>query len=178
MALIEKIQSGAEQPIRYQLKSPATLELIGAYEVPDQKQIAQAVARARKALYMLRQIFDLSDYYREATDTDINDFAALPVIKVENINELIGISDSWIRRKFSLIQQSQILETVPMNDIKAVAIEFNIPLQIVIENGVELIVLPSNKSDLKTILRFLDEDYYKSPLSKTQYTTNSKRMVW
>jgi len=49
MALIEKIQPGAEQPIRYQLKSPATLELIGAYEVPDQKQIAQAVARARKA---------------------------------------------------------------------------------------------------------------------------------
>jgi len=127
------------------------------------------------SFHMLRQIFDLSEYYLEATDNDISDFATLPLIKVDNLPQLIALSDTWIRRKFSLIHQSRILETVPINDIKAVALEFNIPLQTVTENGVELIHLPTNKADLKTILRFLDEDYYKSPLSNTQYITNSKR---
>lgn len=129
------------------------------------------------SFHMLRQIFDLSEYYLEATDIDISDFASLPIIKVENLPQLIEISDTWIRRKFSLIQQSQILETIPINDIKAVAVEFNIALITVIENGVELISLPTSKPELKTILRFLDEDYYKSPLSKTQCITNSKRVA-
>jgi len=129
------------------------------------------------SFHLLRQIFDLSAYYLEATDADINEFALLPAISVTDLPALIEISDSWIRRKFSLIQQSQILESVPMNDIKAVAAEFNIPLATSTVDGIEKIVLPTIKADLKTILRFLDEDYYKSPLSKTQFVTNSKRIV-
>ncbi|SET67629.1 protein of unknown function [Nitrosospira multiformis] len=129
------------------------------------------------SFHVLRQIFDLSGYYREATDSDISDFASLAAIKVDDLAQLISISDNWIRRKFSLIQQSQILETVPINEIKAVATEFNIALNTIVEDGVELISLPTNKAELKNILRFLDEDYYKSPLSKTYYMTNSKRVV-
>jgi hypothetical protein len=130
------------------------------------------------SFHMLRQVFDLSEYYREATDTDITDFAALDVISVADVNQLIAISDTWIRRKFSLIQQSQILDTVPMTEIRAVATEFNIPLDTtILEDGTEKIILPSKKADLKTILRFLDEDYYKSPLSKTRFITNSKRVA-
>ena len=130
------------------------------------------------SFHLLRQIFDLSGYYKEATDADINDFSALPIIKVEDLQQFIKVADSWVRRKLSLIQQSQILDTVPINDIKAVALDFNIPLQTLHEGGVELIKLPiHNKAELKTILRFLDEDYYKSPLSKTQFLSNSKRMA-
>jgi hypothetical protein len=127
------------------------------------------------SFHLLRQVFDLSEYYKEATDNDIKDFASNPLIKVENLDQLVELSDSWIRRKVSLIQQSQILESVPINDFKAVASEFNIPLDTVIDGGSEVIKLPTNKAALKTILRFLDEDYYKSPLSKVQYITNSKR---
>lgn len=128
------------------------------------------------SFHMLRQVFDLSEYYRVATDTDITDFASLQMVKHDDVNQLIAMSDAWIRRKFSLIQQSQILENVPMSEIKAVAAEFNIPLETSMsEDGTEKIVLPKIKADLKTILRFLDEDYYKSPLSKTCFITNSKR---
>lgn len=129
------------------------------------------------SFHLLRQIFDMSEYYKEATDNDIHEFLSLPLIHVDNIENLISMSDTWIRRKFSLIQQSQILENTQLNDIKAVAIEFNIPLVIKNIDGNEVIELPNNKADLKTILRFLDEDYYKSPLSRIQYVTNSKRVV-
>lgn len=129
------------------------------------------------SFHLLRQIFDMSEYYKEATDNDIHEFLSLPLIHVDDIENLISMSDTWIRRKFSLIQQSQILENTHLNDIKAVAIEFNIPLVTKNIDGNEVIELPNNKADLKTILRFFDEDYYKSPLSRIQYVTNSKRVV-
>ncbi len=61
--------------------------------------------------------------------------------------------------------------------MKAVATEFGIPFTTVDDHGYEVICVPDNKSDLKKLLRFLDEDYYKSPLSKTHFVTSSKRVV-
>jgi len=119
----------------------------------------------------------MSEYYREATDADINEFAQLECISVDNQQLLVSMADTAVRRKVSLIQQSQILERVEIADIRTVAMEFNIPLATVVSEGVEKIRLPNNKADLKKILRFLDEDYYKSPLSNTQFLSNSKRAV-
>ncbi|WP_283629482.1 Kiwa anti-phage protein KwaB-like domain-containing protein [Shewanella baltica] len=124
-----------------------------------------------------RQIFDLSEYYKEATDDDVIEFSNMDLIKSADNSQLLEMSDSWVRRKISLIQQSGILQNVPINEMKAVATEFSIPFITVTENGDELIKIPDNKSDLKKLLRFLDEDYYKSPLSKTNFITNSKRVL-
>ncbi|WP_448145415.1 Kiwa anti-phage protein KwaB-like domain-containing protein [Pseudomonas silesiensis] len=129
------------------------------------------------SFHAARQIFDLSEYYKVATDDDVKDFAALDIIKAASTEHLLELSDSWVRRKISLIQQSGILQNVPLNEMKAVAIEFNIPFNTIIEGVTEVIVVPENKSDLKKLLRFLDEDYYKSPLSKTNFITNSKRIA-
>ncbi|WP_219702872.1 Kiwa anti-phage protein KwaB-like domain-containing protein [Marinomonas lutimaris] len=127
------------------------------------------------SFHLLRQVFDLTQYYKEATNDDITEFSGLENIKVTDNDHLLSISDSWVRRKISLIQQSEILSTVPMNQMKAVALEFNIPFETVIESEVEMIKLPDQKADLKMLLRFLDEDYYRSPLSNTNFVTNSKR---
>ena len=129
------------------------------------------------SFHAARQIFDLSQYYKVATDDDVKDFAALNNIKAVSTDNLLELSDSWVRRKISLIQQSGILQNVPINEMKAVAIEFNIPLNTTTVGVIEVILLPDNKSDLKKLLRFLDEDYYKSPLSKTNFITNSKRVA-
>jgi len=122
-----------------------------------------------------RQIFDLSEYYKEATDEDVRDFSDVDVIQVEDFEKLIEMSDTWVRRKISLIQQSGILQAVSIHTMKAAAAEFNIPFETGSDNGAEFIILPNNKADLKKLLRFLDEDYYKSSLSKTAFVTNSKR---
>ncbi|WP_410971292.1 hypothetical protein, partial [Salmonella sp. SAL04269] len=76
-------------------------------------------------------------------------------VQVGDIARMLEISDSWVRRKISLIQQSGILQRVPINDMKAVALEFNIPLVTLASNGTEVIVVPDNKPDLKKLLRFL-----------------------
>jgi len=129
------------------------------------------------SFFHARQMFDMSSYYQEATDTDIKQFAALEQLHVDDADELMAVSDAWVRRKVWLVMQSGILQKVPPNDIKAIAAEFNIAVHYVNDGGVEKIELPTDKKALKTLLRFLDEDYYKSPLSKTNYLTNSKRAV-
>lgn len=129
------------------------------------------------SFFMTRQIFDLSEYYKEATNDDITVFASSSSVNVSDINNLIGLSDSWVRRKISLIQQSGILELVPIHVMQVVATEFNIPFAIENINGCDIIKIPDNKSDLKVLLRFLDEDYYKSSLSNTNFVTNNKRAL-
>lgn len=129
------------------------------------------------SFFHIRQIFDMSNYYQEATDNDIKQFAQLNELHVENVDELMAASDTWVRRKVWLVMQSSILGKVPLNDIKAIAAEFSIPIEYVTQDGSEKIKIPSDRKSLKTLLRFLDEDYYKSPLSKTNYLTNSKRAV-
>lgn len=129
------------------------------------------------SFFHARQIFDLTSYYQEATDADIREFAGLNQVAVQDLDALIASSDSWIRRKLWLVRESQILERVQVNDIKAIAAEFNIPVEYEQFDGEERLKLPAEKKALKTLLRFLDEDYYKSPLSKTNFVTNSKRAI-
>ncbi|SMY34984.1 Kiwa anti-phage protein KwaB-like domain-containing protein [Photobacterium andalusiense] len=134
-----------------------------------------------KNFHNTRQIFDLSDYYKEATNDDIISFADNSILKVESVDVLVSMSDSWMRKKISLVQQSNILSIVPINEIKAIAAEFNIKLETITEiidgNESEKIKFPTEKVDIKKLLRFLDEDYYKSPLSKNSFISNSKRLA-
>lgn len=129
------------------------------------------------SFHLLRQIFDMSGYFNEATDGDIKEFATLACLKIRDVDALVENSDSWVRRKLWLISQSQILTRIPVTDIKAVAAEFGIPLDTEHVDGLEKILIPTEKRDLKTLLRFLDEDYYKSPLLQNRYVTNSKRAI-
>ena len=127
-----------------------------------------------KSFHLMRQIFDLSDYYREATDSDISDFSNLTQINIVDLDKFLAISDSWIRRKISLIQQSGILDNVPLRTIKAVADDFSVCMFINASNQIEI---PAERKAVKAILRLLDEDYYKSPLSQTHCIANSKRVI-
>ncbi len=129
------------------------------------------------SFHLVRQIFDMSNYYKEATDCDIKQFAKTPCLHVSSTSNLVDVSDTWIRRKLWLISQSQILQKASVDDIKKVADEFNIDLSLTSTDGVVQIVIPDDKKELKKILRFLDEDYYKSPILKKKYITNSKRSV-
>lgn len=124
-----------------------------------------------------RQMFDLSEYYKVATDDDVFEFLQVDQIQSVDSHGFLDMADSWVRRKISLIQQSGILQNVPLHEMRAAAIDFNIPFETIDEGGSEVIGIPDNKSDLKKLLRFLDEDYYKSPLSKTNFVTNSKQLV-
>lgn len=132
-----------------------------------------------RSFHVMRQVFDnVSQYYVEATDTDIEAFAANTALKVDG-DALKAAADTWIRRKVALVAASDILSVVPTTELVTVAREFGISLLTEQSPGTAdpVLVVPTQRAELMALLRFLDEDYYKSPLSEARYMTNSKRRI-
>jgi hypothetical protein len=122
----------------------------------------------------LRRVFDLSEYFNEATAEEITTFASHEKLDVANIAEFVAGASAPVRKKIALIRQSGILEKFTTEQIVAAAQNFNVVINTSQEGK---ITLPSNGTELRRLLRFLDEDYYKSPLSETHYISNSKRVA-
>jgi hypothetical protein len=129
------------------------------------------------SFFKVRRIFDLSAHYIEATDADLMAFCANPAFYVSDQKALIDMADSWVRRKVSILTQSLVLQRVAAETIAEVASIFNIVVTIEEIDGKKVVVLPNNKTELKKLLRFLDEDYYLSALAGDHYLSNSKRRI-
>ena len=131
------------------------------------------------SFHFIRQIFDMSAYYKEATDQDIIAFSKLDTLETNDQNAFINACDTWVRNKIGLIQQSGILEKSTVQQIASVAKQFNIDIRISgsDDESDRKIILPSDRAELKKLLRFLDEDYYKSPLTENMFISNSKRVA-
>lgn len=127
-----------------------------------------------QSFHFLSRVFDLNEYYKEATDAEIIEFANHRCLSVPNINLFLTNANAQIRKKIALIRQSGILDRVPIKDLVSIGLSFNLPLQL---NNQDQIIIPNDKKELRRLLRFLNEDYYDSPLSENRYISNSKRVA-
>lgn len=125
------------------------------------------------SFYFARQVFDLSDYYRSATDVEVDSFAKSEKLSIENSVAFRGMANTWIRRKIAMINDSQVLVNYTASEIKMLAAESGIDIDI----KEEAIVIPDDKEKVKAILGFLDEEAYKGPFSHKTYLANSKRII-
>lgn len=124
-----------------------------------------------KSLQKLRSIIDVAEIYREATDVDVRKFALHSKFSVGDVNRFVADADQIIRRLISGIVADGILDKSDLVTIKEAAQETK--LLIAIENS--KIVMPTQKKEVKALLRFLNESRYAGPLSRTPYITNSRR---
>lgn len=129
-----------------------------------------------------KRFLDLADYYREATDTDLDDFAATDLFAFEDEASFKEQADSIIRKKIALLQKNEVLKNIAVTDIQTVANNFNAELPeehhitIMVNDDGDL-VIPKDKKQLKELIRFLDEDYVTAPLTKRKCLTNSKQYL-
>lgn len=123
------------------------------------------------SFWQARQIFDLADYYKEATDEDLTSFATRDEFYLQNMHEFVEDADSWVRRKVALIQDAGIVDKYKPKEIVSIAKEHDVEIEL----RDDKILIPSNKRELKIMLKFLDEDIYKGPLTDDTFETNSKR---
>lgn len=121
-----------------------------------------------------RHFIDLSNYYREASDADLKSFALNRSLFIEDTNLFMQNADSIIRKKITLLQRNKVLGKVDIKEIKTSAKRFGLDLEL---KGGKKIVMPSDKNELLNILRFLDEDYFDSVLTKRKCLTNSKKYL-
>ncbi len=123
--------------------------------------------------FYARQIFDLSEYYRSATDAEVQNFSGLDSLNITNKNQFQSIADTWIRRKIAAINDSGVLKNNTVAKIKKLAQSRG--LEITVENN--KLIIPADKKKLKEILGFLDDEVYKGAFSEETYITNSKRKI-
>lgn len=125
------------------------------------------------SFFFARQVFDLSDYYRSATDQEVEAFASSERLDFEDSETFKGMANSWIRRKIAMINDSEVLINYSASKIKSLARITGI--DITVEN--KKVVIPNDKEKVKIILGFLDEEAYKGPFSQNTYLANSKRQI-
>lgn len=129
-----------------------------------------------------KRFLDLADYYREATDTDLDDFAATDLFTFEDEAAFKEQADSIIRKKIALLQKNEVLKDITVADIQTVAGNFNAELPeehhiTITVNDAGKLVIPEDKKQLKELIRFLDEDYVTAPLTRRKCLTNSKQYL-
>lgn len=124
------------------------------------------------------KIFDLSEYYREATDQEINSFFTTQIFSdiPQNLDEKI---DTRMKKKIFLIKKNKIIEKLKDSHIFKEVAKYSktFGLEKYFDSTSNKIKIPDDKKEFKKIISFLNEDLYKSPISDIIYETNSKRKL-
>lgn len=121
-----------------------------------------------------RQIFDLSAFYTEATNADIDSVFGADVFAGTDCEWMKENSDSVMRKQIKSIEDSGILAKlkVTTKTFKSWAKKAGIP-DAVYNTG--SLVFPKNKKECKVILSFLNDDIFEGHFTKSIYLSNSKR---
>lgn len=130
-----------------------------------------------KSFFKLRSIFDMTSYFSAATDQELTTFSQLSVFSTPPGFDLKIIADTVIRNKVTLINQSGMLTAQNLSLFKVEAAKVNFPLQTNVINGVEKIIMPSSKKEIKALLDFIEEDIWVSGISGRRFKSSSKRPI-
>jgi hypothetical protein len=80
--------------------------------------------------------------------------------------------NQWIKRKFAMLKQSGILNTLTAQYLIENCQKYDIKI---IRNYDNQIIFPEDRENIKRILRFLNEELFQGEITQTLYVTNSKR---
>jgi hypothetical protein len=128
-----------------------------------------------KSMWWLKQIIDISDYYRAATSADVDRFTEIATIKVQDPVALKERSGQWVRTRLAYILDSKVLEAFTPQQLSTKAKDFGVTLECVEENGQSKLLIPESPKELRAALKFLEEEYYEGPITGAAYEANSKR---
>lgn len=129
------------------------------------------------SFYYARQVFDLSGYYRTATDEDIREFFLVDTIdfgEQEQANQFKDKANSWVRRKIASINDSGILKNYTAMEIKRIAKKHS-GIDITVKDNA--IVFPTAFEEAKILLSFLDENLWIGAFTNETFISSSKRKV-
>ncbi|MDF3982899.1 hypothetical protein P3W23_12955 [Luteibacter sp. PPL554] len=128
-----------------------------------------------RSMWKLKQIIDISGYYRAATAADIEELAALDNVVIEDREALDQRAGPWVRTRVAYIMDSEILKNFTVSALVQKAGEFNVDLDIVDDDGTQKLLIPQEPKKLRSLLKFLEEEYYAGPITGAAYEANSKR---
>lgn len=121
------------------------------------------------------KIFNLSKYFREATQQEITEFFNSEIFS-ETPKSINMILNSRLKKKIFLIKKNKIIDKLKEDNIFTEVKNYskNLGLSDYFDSKTKKIKIPDDKKEIKKIICFLNEDLYKSPISQIIYETNSK----
>ena len=125
------------------------------------------------SFYFARQVFDLHEYYRSASDPEVEAFTKNDALVFENTDTFSSIANAYVRRKIAMINDSEVLKNYSAKKIKDIAKSSGIDIKI--QN--KKIVIPAEKDSALEVLAFLDEEAYRGPFTNDLLLANSKRVL-
>lgn len=146
----------------------------------DPKIDALYLVKEKKLLFYsfhnATKIFDLADYYREATDSEIENFFDNKLIEKETDFNKEHLNKN-VRKKIHLIQKNNILKKVQSNFDEVAKHASKFDLLEYFDINFKKIKIPNDKKKIEKLINFLNDDIYDSPITSNIYKTNSKRVI-
>ena len=120
-----------------------------------------------------KQIFDLSSFYHDATNGDIEETFRHNLFLGSDVEWLKANSDSVMRKQITLLSKSGLLDTIDVSSrsFKTWAKKAAINKDMYSSGH---IVFPKDKKQCKMVLSFLNEDIFEGIFSKKIFISNSK----
>ena len=110
------------------------------------------------------------DFYKKVSERGIRELLSHDLLVTKDKETWVEDANQWFRTRFSRLKNSRILSRYTAEEIKALSKGYDVQIEIL--NG--RIVLPSDSGKAKKLLRFLNEEYFKGPITDTIYETSRK----
>ncbi len=130
-----------------------------------------------RSQHIVRRFLDVDEAFEVATNEQIGKLLAHSAFAHGDLADVLATADRWIRRKVASIERRGTLDRVTVDEIVMVADEFKVEIDVITTNGTNQIKVPTEKKELKRLVRLLDEDLYVSPLTGDHFQANSKRKL-
>lgn len=125
------------------------------------------------SFYYARQVFNLGEYYRSASDLEVTEFIKNEALHFENAETFNNVANTYVRRKIAMINDSEVLKNYSAKQIKSLAKNSGIDVRV--QEG--KVVIPAEKNEALAVVAFLDEEAYLGPFSNDLLLANSKRVL-
>jgi hypothetical protein len=124
-----------------------------------------------RSFHKLRAVISLFEVYRAATDQEVQKFAANAHFEVADAAAFTATADQTIRKLVHAISNRGVLNSHTVVQIETACKAVGMP--VTVNNG--RFIMPTERAEIKKLLRFLDDGLYQAPLTGVRYVTNSKR---
>ena len=141
-------------------------KLTAVYSYRDNKLLFDSFHYAKTFLPSLLDVFDA------ASEEDIRELIRHNLFICEDEQQIVDNTNNiHLRAKFAMIKDSEILDFTSVEEIQEQAPDY---VKIRVQHG--KIVFPTDKDEIQTLVKFLNEEFYEGAITRNPYYANSRRL--
>ena len=143
----------------------------------DNKLSAVYLPEERKLLFdsyrNVNTFLPISDSYYIASKEDILNILDHELFECNDKNTIVNHSTQFMRRRFAILKDSEILDVLSAEKVKEQGDKHNINIQI----NNDKIIFPTENDQARILLQFLNQEIFQGSLTNEIFETNSKKKV-